>query len=372
MPAVYGLVRLVEFRWALAILVLAFVFAVTSLTIIPIVTTTRENIQAESIRRAKTIARNMRDTNKRYIIEKNEIAMDIRAAELEEGVTAALIISAKEGTILAPANKRGEFANRPFVNKARRDDREVAEFIDDSTVGVAIPISFYNPETGNQSAAAFAIVIYDTGALVMNSNQVLSLYIQTLAIGLLVGLVLFFLLFKIVEHPIEVANFQLDDALREGRDDLQIDYKFEVLEKFLANINSALSRIGRPTDSNGALAPIVNRDIEASNVVRMLPVPAMTINALDDRIVSTNVAFDRLVGGGVSLQGRPVTDIPDPSLPLQLAELLPRMRESVSEIAISQIPFPEGQFEIRGQTILGGSEPAYYLITLNKTGVDGG
>jgi hypothetical protein len=369
MPGVYSVVQALPFRWALAAMVAVYVVTVTAMSIVPVITTTKRNIQAESIRRAKTIAHNMRDSNKRYLIDHNEAAMDVRSAELEEGVTAAYIINAKDGTIMAPANQRGEYANKPFVNQARREEREMAEFIEDSSLlGVATPISFYSADTGNQSVAAYAIVLYDTGALAMSSEQTLSLFIQTLTIMVLAGLVFFYFLYKVVEHPLEETNILLNDALREGRDDVKTSYNFASLEGLISNINSALSRIGAQSNSSSPVAVAVNRDTEAANIVRMLSTPALTVSAIDDRVLATNLSFDKLVGGGISLVGRPLNDIPDLALQQNLIDLLPRMRSQFAEIALSEIPFSGEIFEVCGQAVLGGNEPAYYLITLNRAG----
>ena len=368
MPGVYKIVQTLPFRWALALLVIAYVFVVTALSIVPIVSTTKANIQNESIRRARSIARNVRDSNKKYILDHNEAAIDLRSAELEEGVTAVLIINAKDGTVLAPANARGEYVNKPFVNQARREDREYANYVDDSNLGVSVPIAAYNPETGTQSAIAYAIVLYDVGSLAMTPRETLSLFVQTLAIALLAGFVLFFFLYKIVEHPIEQAGLQLDDALREGRDDLKTEYHFSALERLLSNVNSALSRIGQGDGGGGPIGLVINRDHEAQNLVRILSMAAITVNAIDDRVIATNPAFDKLVGGGLNLVGQPLTSIPDVSLQQNLLDLMPQMRGSVSDIATGTLTFSGQMYEICGQVVMGASEPAYFIFTLGTGG----
>jgi hypothetical protein len=187
-----------------------------------------------------------------------------------------------------------------------------------------------------------------------------------LGIALALGGVFFFFLTRMIENPIETLNAQLDDALREGRDDLKSSYHFPTLERLASNINSALSRIG--LDSQPA-AFSVNRDVEASNFVRITSEPALAVNALDDRVISTNQAFDRLVGGGVNLMGRPLTDIPDMALQENLRDLLPRMRAQPSDVAVNTIPFPGKKYEVNGQAVLGsGNEPVYYMIILIPLG----
>lgn len=368
MPGVYSIVKSLPYRWALALLVVAYVFVVTALSILPIVATTKSNIQNESIRRARSIARNMRDSNKKFILDHNDAAIDLRSAELEEGVTAALIVSAKDGTVIAPANKRGEYVNKPFVNQARREDREFANFVDDSNLGVSVPITAYNAETGSQSAIAYSIVLYDVGSLAMTPKETLGLFVQTLTIALLAGIVLFFFLYKIVENPIESAGLQLDDALREGRDDLKTDYHFPALERLISNVNSALSRIGQSESAGGPVGLVMNRDYEAQNIVRMLTMPALTVNAIDDRVIATNPLFDKLVGGGMNLVGQPLTSIPDMSLQQNLMDLLPQLRGNVGQIASGTIPFSGQSYDISGQVVMGASEPAYFIFTLSEGG----
>ncbi len=269
---------------------------------------------------------------------------------------------------MAPASKRGEYVNRSFVNKARQEEREFAEFVDDSNLGVSVPITGYSAETDRNTVAAYAIVLYDSGKLAMTPQQTFSLFIQTLTIALLAGFFLFFFLYKLVENPVEIASLELDDALREGRDDLKTDYHFPALERLLQNVNSALSRIGQGGATNQPLSAVVNRDVEATNVVRMLSIPAISVNAIDERVIATNRAFDKLVGGGVQLTGRPLRDIPDVALQQNLTDMLPRMRQMIGDIALSEIPFAGQSYEICGQAVMGTSEPAYFLITLSVPG----
>lgn len=364
MPGIYQIVKSMPFRYSIIGLVIIYAVIVTGFSTVPVVNTTKQNIKAESIRRARTIARYLAAQNRQGAVQDNESLLSVRQAELEEGVTTAVIIRAKDGTIMAPANKRGDFVNKPFVNQARREEKEVASFIDDSNLGVSIPITVYSPDNGNQTIVAYAIVLYDMGSLAINASQTFSLFIQTLAIALLVGFLLYFFLFKIIEQPLEALNVDLDGALRDGRDDIGSDYKLAPLERLVSNINSALSRI----DRNGGGQEVkfeANRDTEASNVLRMIPSAAIVVNAIDERIIGTNTPFDQLIGGGVNLTGQPLTAIPDIALQENLRDLIPQMRNSVSDIAIGEIPFSGSKYTISGQAVAGTNEPAYFLIVIN-------
>lgn len=368
MPGIYSIVQKMNYRQGIVGFVILYVILVTIVSTVPMVNTTKKGIRQESIRRAKTIATNLAVMNRQAILERNEIAATVKLAELEEGVTNAIIM-AKDGTILAPANKRGEFAKLPFVNQARREEKTTEGFISDSTLGVAVPIARYNPESGSQEAAAYAIVIYDMGGLAMNTAQTIGLFLQIFLLAGIIGAVLSLFLIRVVEHPLETLGLQLDDALREGRDDLSTAYQYPILEKLVSNINSALSRAANGGGGYQSPSAVLNRDIEANNIVRMLPIPAICINAIDDRIISTNTSFDALIGSGVALAGRPVHDVPDPALQANLRDLIPKMRDQLGSIAFSQIPFSGQSYEINGQAVVGnGGEAAWYLVTLHNGG----
>lgn len=372
MPGIYAVMQPLNFRYAIGALLLIFVLAATILSLVPMMSVTKSAMQLESTRRAKTITRHLAATNRKAIVEKNDLALSTQGAEREEGVKSAVIMSASEGTIMAPTTRRGEiYSKMDFVKEARRDEKETTGFIDSSTLGVAVPISYYNPSTGNQVPVAYAVVVYDMGALALSSAQTLSLILQTLSLSFGVGLIIYFLLYKFVEQPLVVLNTQLDDALREGRDDLKTDFHFPILENLISNINSALSRIGPGGNSNLGFATVINRDVEAANIVRMLPGAAISINAIDDRIIYSNSTFDRLVGGGVNLEGRPLSDIPDSALQNNLSTLLQRMKENQAAIAQDEITFFGSRYEVCGHAVMGASEPAYYLVTLNQLDQEG-
>lgn len=368
MPGVYALVQRMNYRQGLMLFVTLYVIMVTVVATVPMVTLTKKSIRQESVRRAKTIARNLAAINRQAILERNDVAVTVRLAELEEGVSNALIL-AKDGTILAPANKRGEFSKLPFVNQARREERETDGFIDDSSLGVAVPIARYNPEAGQQEAAAYAVVLYDMGSMAMSPAQTIGLFIQIFLVAAVIGAVLYFFLQRVVEHPVQILGLQLDDALREGRDDLSTPYQYPLLEKLVSNVNSALTRAANGGGGYQSPSAVLNRDIEANNIVRMLPVPAVSINAIDDRIISTNGHFDALLGGGIALGNRGLAEIPDPALQANLRDLVPKMRDQLGNIAFSEIPFSGSIYEINGQAVVGNSgEAAWYLVTLHKAG----
>lgn len=371
MPGLYSIAQMFEFRWVLGGVVGLYILLVTAIAVVPTIAMIKTSVEEESVRRAVTISRNLAARNAAAIKQKNEMAVDVTDAGREDGVAAAIVINAKDGSIIAPANLRGSFSEKTFVIKARKTNGELVQKIDSSTIGSSTPIMAYDSETSSQSPAAYAVVIYDMSDIATKDGRVFGLFLQILGIAGVLGLILFIFVIRMVEHPLVQLNGQLDDALREGRDELQTTYKFPRLQQLASNISSALARIGSSNASEQQV--VVNRENEAMNLVGMVGSAAVAINGLDERIIISNGGFDRLVGGGVDLRGRGINDIPDSTLQLNLREMIPALRAQPEQPVTAQVPFGGEQHEIRVQAIAANDgSPAYYLVTIRRAGEEAG
>lgn len=362
MPGVYHLAKLFEYRWFVASLVCLYVVMVTMVVMIPTTAMIKESVEDASKRRAITIARRMADVNRTALAERNESAVTTRTAETEDNVTAALIINARDGMVIAPASARGGYSDKTFAVRARKSDKEYIEK-NGNQVAVSVPIVGYDSELNTTTQIAYALVFYDLTSTASNDSLIFGLFVQILSIALILGIIFYFFLVKVIEHPLAELNAGLDDALREGRDDLRTDYKFPRLEKLASNINSALSRIG---SGNGQDMPVVvNRENEAINLIGMIPNAALAINAIDERIILTNLFFDQLIGGGMDLRGRQINDVPDSTLQINLRELIAKLKGAPDRVATANIPFTVGPHFVRAQAIVGqNGEPAYYVFSI--------
>jgi hypothetical protein len=372
LPGVFQFAEKVEFRWVLGFFVTIYIGLVTVLATIPMSNLIKSSIQEESGRRALTIARNLASSNRQAILDNLEISVSTRQAEVEEGVSTALIISSKDGHIIAPANQRGSFADKPFINRARKEEKEKLEQLDNSMVGASVPITYYNPELGTQSVAAHAVILYDMGSVAMNRGQTFSLFIQTLAIASLLGALLYFFFIRLVEEPLRALNSDLDIALREGREDISTRFQFDALKALVANINSALTRVGKNTPGSSPTVSLSEREVEAGNLVQMIGWSAMAISALDQRVIDINPQFESLVRAVSSLKGQPLRALQDSSLRKNIEDMLPQLRNNPQMVVRSELQFEGIPHELTAQAVMGTTEPIYFVIAIRSLGIDGG
>lgn len=366
LPGVYRLAEMFEFRWVIAAFIVAFVFLVTSMSSIPLVRILKASIEKESQRRALTITRTLARINRPALMQGMDSALSLDVATREPGVQKAYIISNVDGNIIAPSQQAGSYPSIPFVHEARRMGREDVQQIDSSTIGAIVPIEFYNSETGTQAITAHAVVIYDMGALAIDDGRTLSLFIQTLFIALLMGAVLFFFLYRIIERPIVALNEQLNIALKEGRDDLSTTYQFPALQAMVSNINSALNRAVHGSGAAQEVRPMErDRNLEMMHIVELMGFPALAISSPDRMIRAINPSFEERTGlNSMQILNTSVDRISDQALKLSMQDLIVRLEAQPDQITSNNLEFGGIDYQLVAKAIFGSQNIAYFVFVI--------
>ncbi|MNJ92788.1 FHA domain-containing protein FhaA [compost metagenome] len=369
LPGVYKLPTLIEFRMVLLGFVVLFIFTTTLLSMIPMVAITRASIVNESKRRAASIARTVATLNQAALLQNSYSSLSTNAAETEDGVSQVLIVQQSDGMILAPATRAGTTPDLPFVHSARREMRPIAVEVNPTTIGASFPIGLFDPNTGEQSVKAHAIVLYDIGSMAFDDGRAISLFMQTLIIASLVGLAIYFFMYKLIEYPITSLNSQLDTALREKRDSTEVPFMFPAFQALVGNVNSLLTRyVHGSGESGGAGGHFVNKDGEAENLMQMIGYPCIAISR-DGRIISLNTPFSQVARLDIAqLQGQMYQVIPDGALQQNIVHLMAKAKENTRVIHTDQLEF-SGHICVLSCQAMSSTpgEVDYYVITVAPT-----
>jgi hypothetical protein len=341
LPGVYQLPKVIEYKMVLGLFLLIFIFAVTFLSMIPMVQITRSSITQESLRRASSLARSLAQVNQQALLQGSYSALSTHSVETEDGVKRAFIIQQSDGVILAPASQAGNSPDLPFVVTARRESKPQSSVIDSSTIGASFPIGMYDPNTGEPMVRAHAIILYDVGSLAFDDGRALSLFLQTLIIASAIGLILFYFMYKLVEYPLVNINHQLDTAMREKKDNLSLDFQFPALQALIGNINSLLTRYlhGETEGEQGSGAGQASKDSEAANLIQMMGYPAAAFRS-DQTIITCNSGFEQLARNSSSMMiNQGLEAIKDAALHQNVMHLLGRAREVPQSMHSDQLEF---------------------------------
>lgn len=367
MPAIYRLPELFEFRWVVAGFMAAFIFVVTLLSMIPLNRILKAGLERESQRHALTIATTLARINRPFLMNGQETASTVEIATSRPGVKKAFVLSNVDGNIVAPAAQAGSYPDLPFVHEARKESREAVKQIDSNTVIAMVPVMVFNQETGSQAVTHWAVVLYDMTTLAASSEQILSLFISTLAIALVIGFILFFFLYRLIEYPIRSLNEQLDVALKDGHETVSVSYQFPSMQLLASNVSSALTRAvngsGESSSNKGALEHDRNREV--ANLVELIGFAAMGVRAADLSIAAVNQAFEQRIGmGAAQLTTMVVNELNDQALKLSIKDLIERVDQNPDEMASNELEFSGLNFQIVAQAVFGTSKVSYYLIIL--------
>lgn len=376
LPGVYKLASLTEFKLILAGFITLFIFSVTLLSLFPMMQITRSSIMSESMRRASSLARHMAEVNQQNFLQGNLTAMSTHSAETEEGVKQAFIIQQSDGMIVAPASRAGRSSDISFVHRARKEAKSTVSEIDSSTIGASYPIGLYDPNTGEPSVKAYAIVIYDISSLSFDSGRTISLFMQTLLIASILGILIFYFMYHLIEYPVKALNQQLDTALREKTDNIQIEFQFPAFQSLVSNVNTLLTRslsFSNEGMSSSNFNFNVNQDLEAENLVQIIMLPAAAINA-QGNFMTCNARFETFARSTKNqIQGQGTSSLGDSSLQQMIDHLLMKTKENPVTIQSDQLDFSGQPCHIHCQAFLSQNSQGninYFLLVI--TPAEGG
>jgi len=368
MPAIYQISFLLPFKQVLLGFVLIFVVSVTLFSMFPLTTIIKESNFIEASKRAKSVARTMAKANETFLLSGQLGNLTVQEALKEDGIKEAIIIQQADGAIVAPIEKAGRESNKPFLAQVRKESRSLVSQVDSKTIVASHPIGVYDPISSETSIKYHSIVYYDISSLNVDEGRVISLFMQTLVIASIFGIVLYFLFSRLISFPLKSLNAQIDTALREKSDRTEVKFDDPEVQKIVANVNLLLNRMWNGVnDDSAAMKPQQNRDVEFSNIVNMLTQPGLVLNR-NLTIVSMNSQFETIsqVQKDQVLQ-QEFTALNDPALVQNISGLIEKSKQSVYEKHIDRIPFSQFECEIAIQAMIDTSgEPEYYFITLTK------
>lgn len=367
MPGIYNLGKMMEFKLVIGLFMFIYAVLVTALSTIPMLAITSESIQIESRRRALTIARNLANVNQQALLKEMDAALSTQTAELEEGVSQALIVRQADGSVIAPATKAGTIPAVPFIETARREQKELIQQIDSSHVAVAVPLSAFSPETATYSVKALAIVVYDMGTLAVDDGRTLSLFFQTLLLALALGFVLYYLFQRFVEYPVANLNQQLDLALKhKGENTVSFDFEFPLFQDLVSKVNTLLTRLANP--ENQAHGMSGNKDLEVISIVRLVGYASLALSS-DFNIIGINQAAEHLLGlADAQLRNQPITLIPDQALQKSLYDLIEHATRDPHNPSKNELEFGGENTEINCQAVTERGKISHFIITIIPMG----
>jgi hypothetical protein len=365
MPSVYKLGVVFSFRQILQAFVLTMIVAVTLLSAIPLTNIISDSNFKEAAKRAQSVARAMAKLNEQALLSGQINNLNVQEAMKEEGIKEAYIVQHSDGLVVAPPEKAGREDSNPIVLKARREQKAVFAKTGQDTISATFPILVWDPTTGEATPKYHAIVVYNSTALDVDDGRVASLFMQTLIIASIFGLLLYQLFARLIEFPIKTLNAQIEKALIDKTDKTEVAFDYPAFQHLISNVNTILNRAWNGDGSVASLKPQQNKDIEFANLVDMIAHPVIVVDT-ESRVVAMNTNFEQLTQQAKEmLLNQSFQQIPDIALVQNIESLVARAKQSPYEKQMDRIPFSQFECEIYCQAFLNAEgEAQYFVLTL--------
>ncbi|MGZ3691832.1 MAG: hypothetical protein ACXVAX_10030, partial [Pseudobdellovibrio sp.] len=365
MPALYKMAVIFSFKQILQAFVLVFIFGVTILATVPLTNIIKESNLKEAEKRAQSVARALAKVNESALMSGQLGNLSVTEALKEEGIKDAVIIQQSDGLIVAPPEKAGRDEASSIVIDARKEQRKVTRMLDANTIGASFPVSVYDSTSGEQLPKYHAIVKYDISSLNFDEGRIVSLFMQTLIIASVMGMILYQLFARMIDFPLRNLNLQIDKALIDKTDRTEVPFDYPAFQKLVSNVNTILNRAWSGESGGATSKPQQNKDIEFSNLVDIISHPALVVDNAQ-RVVALNSGFEQLMQVSKdSLLNQSYQTITDTALVQNMDSLIARCQQTPFEKQSDRIPFSQFECEIHSQVFLNeNGEAQYYVLTL--------
>jgi hypothetical protein len=369
MPAIYRLSVVFSFKQVLQAFVLIFIFSVTLLATFPLTNIIKESNLKEAEKRAKSIARALGKYNETSLLSGQLASLSVTEALKEEGVKEAFIVQQTDGQIVAPPERAGRDESSSLVLTARKEAGSKFELIDPNTIGATFPISVYDVGSGEPVPKYHAVVKYDISSLKFDEERIVSLFMQTLIISCVLGLILYQLFARLIEYPLRNLNEQIDKAMLEKSDRTEVAFDYPAFQKLVSNVNTILNRAWSGESATASTKPQQNKDVEFANLVEIISHAAIVVDSLD-RIIAVNSGFEQLAQvSKENVLNQTYKNLTDSALVQNMESLIVRCQQAPYEKQKDKIPFSRFECEIFCQAFLDtNGEAQYYVLTLVELG----
>ncbi|MBX3018239.1 MAG: FHA domain-containing protein [Bdellovibrionaceae bacterium] len=365
LPGVYKLPQTFEFRFVLMGFVGVFILAVTLLSMIPLYQVTSESVNIESQRRALTVARALSEINQRVLRSGDFSGFRTDMVMKEEGIEDAYVVAA-DGKILAPPERVGLTPKEAgFMSKIKRSTQEMTDSSLDGRVVASVPVVAFDAELQQNVAKAYAVIVYNPGNLTFDDQRAFSLFVQVFTLAIIVGAALFFFLYKMIQYPYARLHMALDEAMRDGNDQIQIEFQFAALQNLMTSINSLLARVAAGNQNEHMSVGKGSRDGEIANLMQLIGYPSILISR-EGMIARVSPTFSQLTQiAEERLVGAKINDIPDPAMQQNFNHLMSQSQMNMSSISSDTLDIGGHNFMLNCQALANAQgDIEYFLITV--------
>jgi PAS domain-containing protein len=238
-------------------------------------------------------------------------------------------------------------------------------FIDDYTYVHIEPIKTADPKTYANQVVAMALVSVDFSRNLITSGGGEIAYGSAVIYTAIVGLLLYFILIRMIQKPYEVMNDELDQVLRGEIPRVTKEFKVGSLEKLWDNVNAAIQRMGKADDTT--TEGVVNWEQELAPWAAIAEAGQMGLIAFDPSLVMlfVNPFFSDLSGIRSDTVGQTLAQVADQAMVSLVNDLKANAERSGTRSANDKFEFQGIDYSVVG-VLIGPREQSGIALLFRK------
>ena len=241
-----------EYEWRVLFGIILTIFIVTSVILIitPVLQSTKNILLFETAKRGAHYAEEIGRMNARALESKNLDQVNTEFLNQEDGVQSYQLFDLK-GRIVRPLEKLNDYISEPFSVQVKewavqtQDDdgsKVYKKLLSGDEIGIGKKIMAYNAKIGVFEAVGIIAIRFSPKSLAVEATKSQKAYLESIVTALLVAIVFFAIVYYMTIRPLEELKFQIEDALRGRRRNLNSRYLMSELDGLRDSINSILQR----------------------------------------------------------------------------------------------------------------------------------
>lgn len=296
---VYGLMKAFDWRLLLGGTLIITLVASVLLSVIPIYRWGREIATGEALNRAHTVVRQLVRENYRILVKTQDYSrLTIEAGISEPGMVGIIIFDPKTRTVYAPTKLLNQSVTNIYsIAAARKIVSDQEQVVSDPTAVegqwvVAQPLYLYPQESNDRQLAAIILAHFDVPDGIYATAEPL---VEAILFSILLSLVAYFILMKMISHPIMQMQEQLDSALKGENVTVTCEAKFPELQNLASEINFSVSRWKQLENRSGG-GGVEAKDFEAEEQAYLMGVEGFDQGTEDGLLVLDKEKRVKFVG----------------------------------------------------------------------------
>ncbi|MBP5296860.1 MAG: FHA domain-containing protein, partial [Bacteriovoracaceae bacterium] len=233
MPFAHSVNEDYEWRSMIGIFLAAFVIVVMTITIFPILLDAHQVLIEETTLRAEQYTSVISQLNAQALRDRNLDQID--TSFLDQGSSAGVEryeLYDLEGRIFRPISRQNQYVDDPFSIRARewaaRQDNKgewsFKEVLMSGEIGVAQKIMAYDVKTGSFEGVGVIAIHFMPKSLAVQASKNSLAYLKALATSIVIAVIFFGFFYYITLRPLQEMRFQIDEAMRGKRKNLESHY----------------------------------------------------------------------------------------------------------------------------------------------------